>query len=432
MHVFLDVSRLLKAGRRAVPSGIDRVEMAYVRHWIRQPAESRTFVAELPWGGFAALPPALVRDLAGTMAEAWRTGTGDDRIAWLAHRARLQLALGGGRRRMASALEAPGGKALLVVSHHALERPNPIRRLRRKGVAFVPLIHDLIPTTHPEYARPGMPERHRRRVMTTAMLADAVITNSAATADDLVSHLGQRGDLPPVTVAPLGVEPPDVPPPPVPLRPYFVVLGTIEPRKNHLLLLNLWRDFAATLGPTAPRLVVVGRRGWENENVLDMLERCSKLDGLVREAGQLPDLEVAELLRGARALLFPSFAEGYGLPLAEALALGAPCICSDLPALREVGREAPEYLSPLDGAAWRSVILDYARPDSASRRGQLVRLANWQRPTWDEHFRMVGDLLARLAEPGERRPEPDAQQLPRAPRRVRAARLLAGGDEAVS
>jgi glycosyltransferase involved in cell wall biosynthesis len=200
----------------------------------------------------------------------------------------------------------------------------------------------------------------------------------------------------------------------VPTRPYFVALGTIEPRKNHLLLLNLWRQLAGSMGPAVPRLVVIGRRGWENENVLDMLERCAAIDGLVREESGLPDHEVARLLRGARALLFPSFAEGFGLPLAEALALGVPAVASDLPALREVGGEVPDYLDPLDGAAWRAAVVEYARPDSAVRRAQIARMAGWQAPSWEDHFAAVDGLLGLLA-----RPRGGAPAL-RAPERVPA------------
>jgi glycosyltransferase involved in cell wall biosynthesis len=280
-----------------------------------------------------------------------------------------------------------------------LDRPGPIEALRRQGCRFVPLIHDLIPLLHPEYARQGQAEKHRRRIATTARLADAILVNSAATAADLEPWLSGRDTPLPIRVAPLGIVTPEVQAPPVALRPYFVVLGTIEPRKNHLLLLNLWRQMAATLGPAAPRLVVIGRRGWENENIIDMLERCAAIDGLVEETGPLPDREVASLLRGARALLFPSFAEGFGLPLAEALALGVPVIASDLPALREVGGAVPDYLDPLDGAGWRNAVVDYARPDSAARRAQLARLPGWTPPSWSKHFAIVDGVLDTLSHP---------------------------------
>nr|WP_246503736.1 glycosyltransferase family 1 protein [Plastoroseomonas arctica] len=288
-----------------------------------------------------------------------------------------------------------------------MEKQEPIARLRQAGALFVPLVHDLIPATHPEYARPGVTQQHLRRLATISAQADGIIVNSSATAAALRPHLARREGQPPVRVAVLGVTPPDVaaiagePP-------YFIAVGTIEPRKNHLLLLHLWRDLAERYGPATPRLRLIGKRGWENENVLDLLERCTVLRGLVTETGNLTDRHVAGLLRGARALLFPSFAEGYGLPLAEALALGTPAICSNIPALREVGGDVPEYLDPLDGAAWRQRVLDFARPDSRARETQLKRLARWRRPRWEEHFAEVDGLLDELVRPRTARPRFEA------------------------
>ncbi len=395
MHVILDISRLLNVANRAAPTGIDRVELAYARRYAADSSIECTFIAELPLLGFAALPRQVVADLAAALEEAW-LGGGRSAVA-AARRARLALPFG--RSALNDALRQKGPRTFLLVSHRALERPARITALRKQGCHFVPLIHDLIPLQHPEFARAGHAERHRRRIATTAALADAIVVNSAATGAELAPWLAGRNT--PVAVAPLGVTPPDVGNPPVAMRPYFVALGTIEPRKNHLLLLNLWRHFGATMGAAAPRLVVVGRRGWENENVLDMLERCAAIDGLVRETGALPDREVATLLRGARALLFPSFAEGFGLPLAEALALGVPAIASDLPALREVGGAVPDYLDPMDGVAWRNAVLDYARPDSPARRAQMSRLATWSVPGWADHFARVDALLERLKTSGE-------------------------------
>ncbi len=392
LQVILDISRLLASAQRASPTGIDRVELAYARRWVSEPGLPCTFVAEVPILGHAALPRPVVTDLVAAVDEAWSQG---GRAAVNAAR-RVRLAAPFGRSALTEVLRRPVPKAFVLVSHRALERPGRIEALRRQGCRFVPLIHDLIPLLHPEFAREGHADRHRKRIATTARLADAIVVNSAATAADLVPWLSGRAVEPAIAVAPLGVTPPTVEAPPVALRPYFVVLGTIEPRKNHLLLLNLWRQLAATMGPAAPRLIVVGRRGWENENVIDMLERCAAIDGLVRETGPLPDREVASLLRGARALLFPSFAEGFGLPLGEALALGVPCIASDLPALREVGGAVPDYLDPLDGAAWRNAVLDYARGDSVARRAQIGRMAAWQPPSWAEHFGIVDGLLEAL------------------------------------
>nr|WP_221244375.1 glycosyltransferase family 1 protein [Neoroseomonas alkaliterrae] len=399
----MDVSRFLACARRRAPSGIDRVEAAYVARWLAAPAASVTFCARAPWGGYAAVPRGMVADAAAALAAAWAGGTGAEAARRAALRigrlSDLRLAVGRGRQRLREVLAREGRALFLLVSHRLMERPEPIAALRAAGAAFVPLVHDLIPVTHPEYARPGVAMQHLRRLDTVASMADGVIVNSAATAAVLRPHLVAQDGAPPLVVAPLGIELADAPAGrrPLPTDPYFVAIGTIEPRKNHLLLLHLWRDFAARWGPAAPRLVLVGRRGWENENVVDLLERCALLRGLVTEAGALPDADVAALLRGARALLFPSFAEGYGLPLAEALACGTPAICSDLPALREVGGQVPEYLDPVDGAGWRRMILDYAAPESRNRAAQIARLRGWSAPRWDAHFAAVDGLLARVA-----------------------------------
>jgi glycosyltransferase involved in cell wall biosynthesis len=243
--------------------------------------------------------------------------------------------------------------------------------LRREQARFVCLVHDLIPIEYPEFARPDGAERHRARIETIVTLCDSIITNSDATRLSLQQHLARAGRDPLIRVAHLGTAMragAGAPPPAA--SPYFVCIGTIEPRKNHLLLLNLWRRMAEQRSAEqVPRLVIIGRRGWENEQVIDMLERCPGLHDRVEEHSALSDLAVERILAGARALLLPSFAEGFGMPVTEALAAGVPVICSDLPALREAGSKIPDYLDPLDGPAWMERILDYAAWAAGPRPG---------------------------------------------------------------
>jgi glycosyltransferase involved in cell wall biosynthesis len=179
-------------------------------------------------------------------------------------------------------------------------------------------------------------------------------------------------------------------------HPYFVVLSTIEPRKNHLLLLHVWRELIEQLGEYAPRLIVIGRRGWECEQVVDMLDRCIILNGFVIEISNCNDQELACWLEQARALLFPSFTEGYGLPLIEALSLGVPAIVSDIAVFREIAGNVPEYISPIDGTGWKQTILEYMNLRSTARQAQIERMANYKAPTWADHFRVVEELLVTL------------------------------------
>ena len=180
-------------------------------------------------------------------------------------------------------------------------------------------------------------------------------------------------------------------------QPYFVVLGTLEPRKNHLLLLNVWRELVQRLGNACPHLVVIGQHGWECENVLDMLERCEVIRPFVHEVAACPDAELARYLRHAQALLFPSFAEGYGMPLVEALMLGTPVVASNLSVFREIAGDIPDFLNPVDGIGWGQAVLDYTETAGARRAAQLQRLQGFGVPTWDQHFGQVERLLEQLA-----------------------------------
>jgi glycosyltransferase involved in cell wall biosynthesis len=222
-----------------------------------------------------------------------------------------------------------------------------------------------------------------------------LVLNSAATQQDLQREALRQGwKLPPHVVLPIGTQALPVPAEqPLLEAPYFMMLGTLEPRKNHLLLLQLWRELAQEMGDAAPRLVLLGQRGWECEQVVDMLERCEALKGKVLELGATSDEQLSTWLHHARGLLFPSFAEGFGMPLAEALAHGVPVVASDLPAFREIAASVPDYLQPLDGPGWRRAVLDFTRPDSPMRGAQLQRMQGFRAPSWDDHFQGLRQSL---------------------------------------
>jgi glycosyltransferase involved in cell wall biosynthesis len=221
-------------------------------------------------------------------------------------------------------------------------------------------IHDLLPLQSPEFFRPAERQRHLRRLKTLARYGDAAIVSTRITREALMDQLSVIGrrDMP-VLVAPPPVESLfTVEPAPrgQDARPYFVMVGTIEPRKNHLTLLHAWREIVETCGSDAPRLVIAGERGWENEQVMDLIDRCPMLQRHVILASGLPTKGLARLIAGARALLAPSFAEGYGLPVVEALAAGTPVIVSDITVFHEIARDRATFVDPMDGPGWKAAI----------------------------------------------------------------------------
>ncbi len=294
--------------------------------------------------------------------------------------------------------ENKGKGVLLHTSHNGMEFQRYYNAMKIRGMLTVFMVHDLIPLTHAEFCRPGVEAAHRNRIHTALANADGLIANSQDTLDVLAAEAAQAGlPLPANVVARLAPAITARTRHPAPIaQTYFVLLGTIEPRKNHWLLLQVWRRLVERHGPSAPKLVVIGRRGWECENAVDMLERSRPLQNSVIELADCSDEDLRTWMQHAHALLFPSFVEGYGMPLVEALALGVPVIASDLSVFREIAGEIPDYVDPLNGPGWLANVEAYASPDSDQRAAQLARIERFRAPTWAEHFAALDGFLASL------------------------------------
>lgn len=385
--LLLDASRLIWrrwTGTRA--TGIDRICLAWMEHY--GPQAQAVIVHRR---GQAILPFKTSQALFRLLAEPESGKSGV--VRFRAAMAALAIRRSGHVR---DRLEGRN-RFWLNPGHTGLDRPGLSGWVRRRKLRPVHLVHDLIPITHPQFCREGEDERHRRRMLTVLDTGAGVVANSAHTLTTLGEFAAAEGRvLPRAVVAWPGT-------PVLPrvqdrqsAEPTFVILGTIEGRKNHALPLSLWsKMLAGRADITVPRLVIVGRRGWQADHVFAEIDRGAFGDRVV-EAGPLDDAELAETLAGARALLFPSFAEGYGIPLVEALATGVPVIASDLPVFREIGQGVPELLAIGDSEQWLSALEDYARPDSPRRTAQLARLKTFKAPDWPDHFARVDTMLASL------------------------------------
>lgn len=375
--MLIDITRLAdRFLQKRLPTGVDRVSLQYLQHFI---GRSYALIR------FAGRWVELGRRDSRRVFEALLDGGSDGRS--LIRRCVAQAY-------MTSWFRQHGG-LLFNTGHSGLDQPGYVIAVAKRCLKPVFFLHDLIPISHPEYCRAGEAVRHHRRLETMLSAGKGLIVNSAATRDELMAYAAERGVVvPPCAVALLAPAWLPVPYRGRPLeKPYFVVLGTIEPRKNHSLLLHVWRQLAAELGEAAPQLVVIGQRGWECEQVVDLLDRCAALQGHVIELPRCDDRELATWLGHAQALLFPSFIEGFGMPLVEALMLGVPVIASDLPVFREIAGDIPHYLDPLDGPGWRQTVLEFMKPESLERQIQIIRMENYEPPTWEQHFSVVDDFL---------------------------------------
>jgi glycosyltransferase involved in cell wall biosynthesis len=291
------------------------------------------------------------------------------------------------------------GSLYLNVGHTGLNDDSLRSWIARFRLQAVYLIHDLIPITHPETCRPGECERHEQRMRNALLSAAGIIGNSQATLDELAAFADRQAlTMPPSIAAWIAGKPVHKPASRGPAaQPYFVVLGTIEPRKNHKLLLDVWERLLSKRGRAAPKLLIIGARGWEATDIFRRLDDLGALREHVQEMGSCSDDELTDLLAGASALLMPSLAEGYGLPVFEGLGMGTPVIAADLPVYREIVGDLPVYLGPDDLEGWTSAILDAS--DAGIAEQERRRIAGYRAPTWAEHFAAVESWLSKLSDP---------------------------------
>ena len=177
---------------------------------------------------------------------------------------------------------------------------------------------------------------------------------------------------------------------------YVLHVGTVEPRKNIELLLEVWEAWVAE-DPAAPALLLCGRWGWKSEALHAAFDRAAAA-GWLHYPGYVDDDALAALYRRALAVVCPSRYEGFGLPLVEAMAAGTPVVASDIPVFREVAGATAIFAPVDDPAVWKRTLVELAHDETL--RGRLSelgreRIAAFDWPTAAARTREVLERAAR-------------------------------------
>lgn len=381
------------------PTGIQRVQLNVIAHALLDaPAEEPAAVAAFDQerGAWRAVAPALFLRL-------WRlsrSGADPRDLAWQAALAELRGALA----EAPDLAFAPG--AVLCNLGTSWWIRDYFLRVRdakaRFGLRYVPFVHDCIPLIVPEHCSAGLVREFAQWFASLALHADALLCNSRCTLADVrreTAALLPEADLP-ATVIPLDADPRPAlgagesgaaaaaaadadPRLPAPGEPYVLFVGTIESRKDHLLVFRAWRTLIARHGAAAvPRLFCVGKPGWLAEPALALLAEAPELARRVSILHGVPDGVLAALYRRCLFTLYNSHYEGWGLPVTESLAFGRVPLVPRHSSLMEAGGEGAVYFAPGDlgdlVAKLETLLFDAAaRAAAEARLAQRVRLRDW-------------------------------------------------------
>jgi glycosyltransferase involved in cell wall biosynthesis len=275
-----------------------------------------------------------------------------------------------------------------------------IARLKaEKGLRFGLLIYDIIPLRRPEWCDQTLVQLFAGWMGSVLPHADTVMAISRASADDLAHYAAEQGlklGAPPVAI-PMGTG--FGKPAPATHRPdrelpapgsYALIVSTIEARKNHILLFRVWRRLLEELPhDQVPTLVFAGRVGWMVADLMQQFRNASYLDGKLVLVEDPTDGELTSLYEGCLFTMFPSFYEGWGLPVSESLSFGRPCIVSNATSLPEAGGALARYFDPENTVEAHAVIRDVIR-DREGLRAWQARVAREFRPvSWDTSAKAV-------------------------------------------
>jgi glycosyltransferase involved in cell wall biosynthesis len=302
-----------------------------------------------------------------------------------------------------------------IILTHYNQAPAVAGRLKAAhGVRYVAFCHDMIPARHPEFFMAEDAAGFCAYWRGMLRVADRVIAVSQYTLNELTEWAADQNiPMPPAEVVqlasiarPYSVRGRNILPCGLKASRYALMVGTIEPRKGHQLLIDIWRELLREGLPQRHSfcLVFVGRDGWKTDHLKPQIAQLS-VGGSLVHLSDISDQMLHDLYDSAAFCLLPSLAEGFGLPLIEAFSHGKTIITSTGGALPEVAGDYAPCLDPNDVSAWRRMIANWIADPSLPRVFEERIRKSFRRPQW----RTVAQNIWKVAERAARRAPAGAQ-----------------------
>jgi len=284
---------------------------------------------------------------------------------------------------------------------------------RQYGVFYVAFVHDTIPLLLPEFCEGTTTNVYTRWIAGVNMHADLVLANAQNTKKDFATAIARFSDDPVEceVVHPNGdfsllFEDASTISQDVQAllhSKYVLFVGTIEPRKNHLMVLSAWRRLLAELGGgKVPTLVFAGKMGWHSEQVTDFIRKTDYLDGKLKVLNDASDADLQALYQGAAFTVYNSHYEGWGLPVTESLSYGKVPVIARNSALTESGGKHAIFFESNSEASFLKVMRNLlTHPEVLAKQEKLIGTQPPVRPWHEIYVDIENAISKKFSKPGE-------------------------------
>ncbi len=284
--------------------------------------------------------------------------------------------------------------------------PNFIARLtdwHGQGVKLAPLIHDLGPIVQPQFSGHST-DSLTDYVRAIVPLAAVTLVVSRNTKADLTTWLkSQKLSVPRIEVFRLGedfefskpAKPTDQAFTASGLKggDYIMCVGTVELKKNHVLMYYVYK-LAKQRGIKLPKLLAVGRPGWHTETNIELISKDPDTAGSIIFLHDISDAQLSWLYDHCMFTVLPSFYEGWGIPIAESVARGVPCACSNTSSMVEIAEGIVDHFSPYSTEECLAAIQKLLEPKHY--KVALARTKTYKQTSWDESYRQTKEILEQV------------------------------------
>ena len=266
-----------------------------------------------------------------------------------------------------------------------------------KGFKLVQVVYDLIIPLYPHLHHPTLYKSYTQYIFEAIYGSDLLLPISKCTQKDLEIFAKSLNLTMPKTKVirladEIGITTDNITKPDIRIENKFIAcVGTIEIRKNHNLLYYVYK-LAEQRGIELPQLVIVGTRGWLTSDLQYLVENDPKIKNKIIILDNINDKGLSWVYENCMFSVYPSFYEGWGLPVAESLAIGKVCIASSVSSIPEIAGDMLDYFTPYDAGACLDLIVKYLDPTILKQKENQIEQA-YKSTNWDDTFTTVVDAI---------------------------------------